>query len=71
MPLANLAVTQAGRLHLLRAGRKRLPRLSSLDLFGDVPATERDVWSHPALAGNRLCVRNLLAACCSLLDGAE
>ncbi|NQT39627.1 MAG: hypothetical protein HQ581_19170, partial [Planctomycetes bacterium] len=42
--------------------------VSRLDLFQDVPATQRDVWSHPALVGNRLYVRNLLGVYCFLLE---
>ncbi|MBM4038545.1 MAG: hypothetical protein FJ290_08530 [Planctomycetes bacterium] len=67
-PRRVLAMAQAGRLHLLAASRRGLRRLGSLDLFGDVAATERDVWSHPALVGNRLYVRNLLGVYCFLLD---
>jgi outer membrane protein assembly factor BamB len=62
-----LVTTQAGRLLLVRADRNRYDCLSSLTLFDDVPDTQRDVWSHPALVGNRLFVRNLLGVYCFLL----
>ena len=41
--------------------------LASLDLFDDVPDADRDVWSHPALIGDRLYVRNLLGVYSFLL----
>lgn len=53
-----------GRLLLLEASRERFDPVARLDLFPDVPDTERDVWSHPALVGDRLYVRNLLGVYC-------
>lgn len=63
-----LVVTQSGELWLLRPSRKGCEVVSTLALFDDVPETERDVWSHPALVGNRLYIRNLLGVYCFLLD---
>jgi len=63
-----LVTAQEGKLCLLEASKKGFTCVSSLDLFGDEPAGEREVWSHPALVGNRLYVRNLLAAYCFLLE---
>ncbi|MFH1267471.1 MAG: PQQ-binding-like beta-propeller repeat protein, partial [Planctomycetota bacterium] len=63
-----LVTTQSGKLYLLRATKKGFDPVSTLDLFQDVPSTDRDVWSHPALVKNRLYVRNLLRVYCFLLD---
>jgi outer membrane protein assembly factor BamB len=63
-----LAITHAGRLRLLKPDRKGPAETSALDLFDDLPDGERDVWSHPALVGNRLYVRNLLGVYCFLLE---
>ena len=40
----------------------------AMPLFDDVPETDRDVWSHPALVGNRFYVRNSLGVYCFLLQ---
>lgn len=53
-----------GGLLLLDALSERFQPVARLELFSDVPDTERDVWSHPALVGRRLYVRNLLAVSC-------
>jgi len=63
-----LVVTQDGKLRLLKSDRQGLVCISKLDLFEDVPARDREVWSHPALVGNRLYIRNSLAVYCFLLD---
>ena len=63
-----LVVTQGGELWLLRPSRTGCEVVSKLALFDDVPQTERDVWSHPALVANRLYIRNLLGVYCFLLD---
>jgi outer membrane protein assembly factor BamB/ABC-type phosphate/phosphonate transport system substrate-binding protein len=63
-----LVTTQTGKLYLLRADKEGFDCVSSLELFEDVPDTERDVWSHPALVGNRLYVRNLLGVYCFLIE---
>jgi outer membrane protein assembly factor BamB len=63
-----LVTTQSGELCLLRAGKSGLDKIASVTLFDDVSETERDVWSHPALAGNRFYVRNLLGVYCFLLE---
>jgi len=63
-----LVTTQSGELRLLETSAEKLTQVSSLKLFADVPPTDREVWSHPALVGNRLYVRNLLAVYCFLLE---
>ena len=63
-----LVFTQSGKLFLVRADREKFSPIATLELFDDVRATERDVWSHPALVGNRLYIRNLLGAYCFLLQ---
>ena len=63
-----LVTTQSGRLHLLKSDKQRCRRVATLELFEDVPAADREVWSHPALVGNRFYVRNLLAAYCFVLE---
>jgi len=63
-----LVATQWGTICLLDATKGEFARVGSLDLFGDVADTERDVWSHPSLVGNRIYVRNLLAVYCFLLE---
>ncbi|MHC4479168.1 MAG: outer membrane protein assembly factor BamB family protein [Planctomycetota bacterium] len=63
-----LVVTQNGKLRLLKSDRTALNCVSKLDLFEDLPARDREVWSHPALVGNRLYIRNSLAICCFLLN---
>jgi len=62
-----LVVTQSGVACLFRATETRLETISRLPLFDDLPDTERDVWSHPAIVGGRLYVRNLLGVYCFLL----
>jgi len=63
-----LVMSQMGKLCLLEVRRDGVKRIATLDLFADEPSTERDVWSHPALVGNRLYVRNLLGVYCFLLQ---
>ena len=63
-----LVTTQAGKLYLLTASKKGFDCIGSLELFADVPDTERDVWSHPALVANRLYVRNLLGVYWFLME---
>jgi len=63
-----LVMTQTGSICLLKADDRQFNCVSRLDLFDDVPDTERDVWSHPALVGNRLYVRNLLGVYCFLIE---
>jgi outer membrane protein assembly factor BamB len=63
-----LVMSQTGRLLLVRIDKQAYRCVASLDLFDDVHQTERDVWSHPALVGNRLYARNLLGAYCFVLD---
>ena len=63
-----LAVAQSGWAHLVRASRSGGRVVGRVNLFGDDPATDRDVWAHPALAENRLYVRNMLGVSCFLLQ---
>jgi outer membrane protein assembly factor BamB len=62
-----LVTSQTGEIHLIRADRQRYDCVGRLSLFDDVADTDREVWSHPALVGNRLYIRNLLAVYCFLL----
>ncbi|MCU0916671.1 MAG: PhnD/SsuA/transferrin family substrate-binding protein [Planctomycetes bacterium] len=59
-----LALTVGGELILLKAARDGFTPISRLQLF-----TGTEVWSHPALIGNRLYVRSMNEICCILLDG--
>ncbi len=63
-----LVTCQSGRLCLLQPTASGPGRLACVDLFPDVAVTDRDVWSHPALVGNRFYVRNSLAVYCFLLE---
>ena len=63
-----LVTTQTGKLYLLKADKRQFNCVAKLNLFDDVPLEDRDVWSHPALVGNRLYVRNMLAVYCFLLE---
>lgn len=63
-----LITSQRGLVCLVRASKTGYDRVSTLDLFKDEPATDKDTWSHPALAGNRFYVRNLLGINCVLLE---
>lgn len=58
-----LAVTVKGELVLLEAARDAYTPISRLRLFEDT-----EVWSHPALIGNRLYIRSMKEICCFLLD---
>ena len=64
----SLVTTQSGKLYLLKSNRQRFHCVATLELFDNVPLEDRDVWSHPALVGNRLYIRNMLAVYCFLLD---
>ena len=57
-----------GLLCLVRASKTGYDRISALDLFKGEPGTDKDTWSHPALVGNRLYLRNLLGVNCVLLE---
>ena len=63
-----LVTTQTGTLGLIKADPAGFQSVASLDLFDDVSDFDRDTWSHPALVGNRLYIRNLLAVYCFLLE---
>jgi outer membrane protein assembly factor BamB len=58
-----LAVTVKGELILLKASREAFTPVARLRLFEDA-----EVWSHPALVGNRLYIRSMKEICCFLLD---
>ena len=62
-----LVTTQVGVVSLIEVNRGAFKLVSSLNLFDDVSATERDVWSHPTVVDNRLYVRNLLGVYCFLI----
>ena len=64
-----LVATLSGTLSLLKADRAdKMNLLSTIDLFGqDVSEEDCAIWSHPAVVGNRLYVRNLVAVYCFLL----
>ncbi len=66
-----LVLTQTGSLRLLKADKNRLHVVSTVDLFGNVPSDDRDVWSHPALVSGRLYVRNSLGVYCFLIPQAR
>ena len=59
-----LATTVAGELVLLMASRNHFTPVSRLTVFEDT-----ELWSHPALVGNRLYVRSMKEIACLLLDG--
>jgi hypothetical protein len=63
-----LVTTQSGRAFLLRATGDAMGVRASLELFPDVSPADRDIWSHPALVGNRLYVRNLVGISCFVLE---
>jgi len=58
-----LALSVEGELVLLQASRTAFTPISRLRLFKDA-----EVWSHPALVGNRLYVRSMKDVCCILLS---
>ncbi|MEN6338011.1 MAG: PhnD/SsuA/transferrin family substrate-binding protein [Phycisphaerales bacterium] len=58
-----LAVTVKGELILLKAAREKFTPISRLRLFEGT-----EVWSHPALVGDRLYIRSMKEICCFLLD---
>jgi outer membrane protein assembly factor BamB len=58
-----LALSVEGELILLQPSRTDLTPASRLPLFKDA-----EVWSHPALVGNRLYVRSMTEVCCVLLS---
>jgi len=64
-----LVATAAGTVSLVKADRAaaRINGLSTVTLFEDLSEEERAIWSHPAVAGNRLYVRNALGVYCFLL----
>jgi outer membrane protein assembly factor BamB len=58
-----LAVTVHGELILLEASSEGFTPVSRLRVFQDT-----EVWSHPALVGNRLYLRSMKEICCLLFD---
>jgi ABC-type phosphate/phosphonate transport system substrate-binding protein len=57
-----LAITVKGELVLFEAARDAYTPISRLRLFEGT-----EVWSHPALIGNRLYIRSMKEICCLLL----
>jgi outer membrane protein assembly factor BamB len=62
-----LVTTSMGELLLVRASRQRYELISRLPLFDE----KADVWSHPALVGNRLYIRNQSALLCIQTDAGS
>ena len=58
-----LAVTVEGELALFKAARDGFTLIDRLRVFDGT-----EVWSHPALVGNRLYLRSMNEICCILLD---
>lgn len=58
-----LAFPVTGEVILFKAVRNAFTPLSRLQLF-----TDAEVWSHPALIGNRLYIRSMKEICCFLID---
>ena len=63
-----LAITMTGKAVLVAANAKKYEKIGAIDLLEGEPELDRDVWSHPALVGNRLYVRSLLAVYCFILE---
>ncbi|MGE5295311.1 MAG: hypothetical protein ACM3VT_10835, partial [Solirubrobacterales bacterium] len=59
-----LAFTVKGELVLLEAARKAFTPISRIRLFEG-----EEVWSYPALIGDRLYIRSMKQICCFVLDG--
>lgn len=57
-----LAVTLGGELILFEASRDTFAPIGRLRVFQDT-----EIWSHPALVGNRLYLRSMNEICCVLL----
>jgi len=60
-----LAIMVDGRLGLFKAAPDRFTPVARLQLFEDA-----EVWSHPALVGNRLYIRTMKEIACLLLTGS-
>ena len=60
-----LAAAVQGELVLLMASREGFSPVSRLRVFKDT-----EVWSHPALVGDRLYIRSIKEVCCILLNGS-
>jgi outer membrane protein assembly factor BamB len=60
-----LAVTVGGELVLFEAARDAFTPIGRLRIFDN-----GEVWSHPALVGNRLFLRSSHEICCVLLSGS-
>ncbi len=58
-----LAITVGGELILFKATPDAFTPISRLRVFDDT-----EVWSHPALVGNRLYLRSMNEICCLMLD---
>jgi outer membrane protein assembly factor BamB len=59
-----LATSVKGELVLLKASGESFSPVSRLRVF-----KEAEVWSHPALVGDRLYIRSMKDVCCILLSG--
>ncbi len=60
-----LAASVQGEIVLLEASQEGFSPVSRLRIFKDT-----EVWSHPALVGDRLYIRSMKQVCCILLDGS-
>jgi len=61
-----LVTSQSGEISLLDLDRAKPRLVARWTPFAGDPETDRDIWSHPVLAGNRLYVRNGLGVSCFL-----
>ena len=62
-----LTISLMGELCLLEPDRAGHRRISRLPLFDKLPDADRETWSHPAMVGNRLYIRNALGVYCFLV----
>ncbi len=60
--------SQGGQVTLIKADTDKMEVISQIELFADLPVTERDIWSHPVIVGNRLYMRTLSGVYCFLID---
>ncbi|MGD0896568.1 MAG: hypothetical protein ABR915_01950 [Thermoguttaceae bacterium] len=63
-----LVTSQDGWLSLVEATAQGHRCVSRIKLFPDEAPKDRELWSHPALVGSRLYVRNRVAAYCYRID---
>ncbi len=62
------ALSLAGELVLFEAGTRRYKESGRVNLFEGLPAHDREIWSHPVIAGSRIYCRDQLAVYCFLLE---